>query len=338
MTLIALFAAASSPTLFSPSASDGDQKKPPTTAFHLLPSLFDSAADGLSASCFHRYENETSPCCVLNKNHKVAPKKQDDTSSPAGGASNPSELVRAGMSGWVVDESSRQCSKNTSLISNFLPTLGYYYLPLLKWSVTAIKKNIYIYIQPRLFRVSGPLWRASQASRSVYSVSTTCKQLRDTIRTVDVLHSAITVNCEILPDASTTLMFALFLRNSSCVFCMCVFEQRLHTSGCLLFAKEPLTHVYFMFPSKLDFTLGGGGLHAKLLYGNAPIYMSVSVFWVSLNLPVIFRQQVFFSEFVIIAAVLVPLDPSLVDNKTSLFSVGSFELEVKAKTACYMTR
>lgn len=101
MTLIALFAAGSSPTLLSPSVSAG-QKKKPTTAFYLFAALFDSAAYGHSASWFHRYINETNPRCVFflrKKKKKVAPKKKDDISSPVGVAPNASQLVRAGMCG-----------------------------------------------------------------------------------------------------------------------------------------------------------------------------------------------------------------------------------------------
>lgn len=65
MTLIALFAAGSSPTLSSPAASDGREKKKPTTAFYLFAALFDSAAYGHSASWFRRYINETNPRCVF---------------------------------------------------------------------------------------------------------------------------------------------------------------------------------------------------------------------------------------------------------------------------------
>lgn len=67
MTLIALFPAGSSPTLLSPSVSDGDKKNKTATAFHLFPSPFDSAAYGHSASWFHHYINETNPDNVLKK-------------------------------------------------------------------------------------------------------------------------------------------------------------------------------------------------------------------------------------------------------------------------------
>lgn len=81
-------------------------------------------------------------------------------------------------------------------------------------SVTMIKLQIYIYIYIKTYPAlcvpcqRRPLWRVSEASRSVYSLPTTCKQLPDTIRTVEVTHDN---NCKlwILRDAWTALMFAL---------------------------------------------------------------------------------------------------------------------------------
>lgn len=74
--------------------------------------------------------------------------------------------------------------------------------------------DIYIYIYIKTYPAlcvpcqRRPLWRVSEASRSVYSLPTTCKQLPDTIRTVEVMHDN---NCKlwILRDAWTALMFAL---------------------------------------------------------------------------------------------------------------------------------
>lgn len=131
-----------------------------------------------------------------------------------------------------------------------------------------------------------PLWRVSQASRSVRSLSTTCKQLPDTIRTVEVMHDK---NCKlwILPDAWTALMFALLWETAP----VCVFPGTFSAGRLLLHVRvwteashqwlfthcqgvvESMLHICSHLAPRSDKNnvLHREGLHAKLLSGNTSV-------------------------------------------------------------------
>lgn len=130
-------------------------------------------------------------------------------------------------------------------LNTSLSTLGYYYfLPLLKWSATAIKRKR----SNLVCSVSTATSLTSQWSVS-FSLFRFPRHANISVTPLGQLTFCmiITVNCEFCQMLQRHWCLPFLLRNGSCVFCMCLFEQRLHTSGCLLFAKEPLSYIYSMF-------------------------------------------------------------------------------------------
>lgn len=98
-------------------------------------------------------------------------------------------------------------------------------------------------------------WSVSFSSFRFHDMQTR----RDTIRTVDVV-LIITVNCEFCQALQRRWCLPFFWEIAPVcfrAFCMCLFEQRLYTSGCLLFAKEPLSHIYSMFRKTTIFYIRG---------------------------------------------------------------------------------
>lgn len=222
-------------------------------------------------------------------------------------------------------------------------------------SVTMIKLQMYIYIYmktspawcvPCQWR---PRWRVSQASRSVHSLSTTCKQLPDTIRTVEVMHDR---NCKlwILPDAWTAPLFALLWETAP----VCVFTGSFSAGWLLLRVRvwteashqwlfthcqgvvEPMLHICSHWAARSDKKQcsTSGRLTCK-----APvwIYTSVNIFrmrhytcntcWPS------GRGAVSFGVLHHLAAFWAPLRHSLMTAVTlsHMFSIGRLGLKVKAE-------
>lgn len=116
--------------------------------------------------------------------------------------------------------------------------------------------DVYIYIwkhpQPDVFRVNGALFDES-VKRLVWFIPFP-QHANSSLTPLgrSRLCMIVTVNCEFcqtlgrrccLPFFERRLLRVCLLARSPLAgcFCVCVFEQRLHTSGCLLIAKESLS-------------------------------------------------------------------------------------------------